>query len=90
MSISESVKMAVEKCFSGRFLALTSIVVTYCITMVITLSLVNKRVIAWDMFIAIFIPFAMTAKDVVLFYFERDDRPKTEIKPEIKKEAKDV
>lgn len=65
-----------DKGLSGRFIAMNLVVFTYCLTIGLTLFLVAEEVVQWEMFIAVFTPFAMLAKDTVQNYFQRDDRTK--------------
>lgn len=63
-----------RKIFSGRYFSTVSVVLTYCICMIMTLYLALKGKAEWAIFTNIFTPFALLAKDVVLGYFERTDR----------------
>jgi len=74
MKIQETMARVIDKGFSGRFICLTSIAVTYCVVIILVLVLVVKKIIGWEAFVGIFTPFALIAQDVVQSYFNRTDR----------------
>ena len=69
-------KRILDKGLSGRFIAMNAVVITYCLIMWYTVNLVTEKIVQWEMFMAVFTPFAILAKDTVQNYFQRDDRSK--------------
>ena len=71
MGIKETI---IKKLFSGRWIATVAIVTTYCFVIVLCLALVVKKIINVEVFLGMFTPFALIAKEIVQGYFDRTDR----------------
>jgi Na+-driven multidrug efflux pump len=72
--MQDTVARIIDKCLSARFLVTVSIIVTYCISILLCIYLVIKGKLNIEAFLGLFTAFSTLAAVIVNSYFKRDDR----------------
>ncbi len=72
MNIEERI---IGKMFSGRFIATTAIIITYCASIIVCLFLTAKKLMELETFLGVFAGFSGLATFVIKSYFDDKKRP---------------